>query len=435
MPGFNYQIHHVAPKAPRFSEMHHALTKIHHVSGKSAVFGSCGDEVETETGHSGVILVLTVYHNMQQKTVHLQEQPRSVRQLDESIPPVVEAIVARAMQKDANMRPSSSELVPDIAQAQQMLGGYSAGVVDPYATQVLPRVKESMPVSRGERYAQPAYAEKEPEETSVFKSKKFIAGLVMVLMMGFFVGAFLSFGKFWSTAEVEVPDVTGKQMTLAKQILEDKRLRVKVDEEFSATVPAGMVISQDPEGGAKVKEERMITIKVSKGGENIEMPDVRGLKQADAIAKIEKMGLKVGRVSERTSDEEEAGVVIASDPRAGTRVTKGETVDLVISKGKKEKKSSVPDVTGLPLDAASKTLTSAGFRVGSVEKKASKQAAGTVISQSPGGGAEALSGESIHLVVAEAGKVEEEKTDKQNQKTGGKQEAVAPKPNETSKSR
>ena len=366
---------------------------------------------------------------------HLQEQPRSVRQLDESIPPVVEAIVARAMQKDANMRPSSSELMQDITQAQQMLGGYSAGVVDPYATQVLPRVKESMPVSRGERYAQPAYAEKEPEETSVFKSKKFIAGLVMVLMMGFFVGAFLSFGKFWSTAEVEVPDVTGKQMTLAKQILEDKRLRVKVDEEFSATVPAGMVISQDPEGGAKVKEERMITIKVSKGGENIEMPDVRGLKQADAIAKIEKMGLRVGRVSERTSDEEEAGVVIASDPRAGTRVTKGETVDLVISKGKKEKKSSVPDVTGLPLDAASKTLTSAGFRVGSVEKKASKQAAGTVISQSPGGGAEALSGESIHLVVAEAGKVEEEKTDKQNQKTGGKQEAVAPKPNETSKSR
>ena len=366
---------------------------------------------------------------------HLQEQPRSVRQLDESIPPVVEAIVARAMQKDANMRPSSSELVQDIAQAQQMIGGFGTGTVDPYATQILPRVKESMPVSRSDRYAQPVYEEEEPAEKSVFKSKKFVAGLVLVLMMGFFVGAFLSFGKFWSTAEVEVPDVTGKQMTLAKQILEDKRLRVKIDEEFSADVPAGMVISQDPEGGAKVKEERTITIKVSKGGENIEMPDVRGLKQADAIAKIEKMGLKVGRISERTSDEEEAGVVIASDPRAGTRVTKGETVDLVISKGKKEKKASVPDVTGLPLEAARKTLTSAGFKVGSVEKKASRQAAGTVISQSPSGGAEALSGESIHLVVAEAGKVDEEKTDNTTKKDSGKQETAAPKPNETTKSR
>ena len=366
---------------------------------------------------------------------HLQEQPRSVRQLDESIPPVVEAIVARAMQKDANMRPSSSELVQDIAQAQQMIGGFGTGTVDPYATQILPRVKESMPVSRSDRYAQPVYEEEEPAEKSVFKSKKFVAGLVLVLMMGFFVGAFLSFGKFWSTAEVEVPDVTGKQMTLAKQILEDKRLRVKIDEEFSADVPAGMVISQDPEGGARVKEERTITIKVSKGGENIEMPDVRGLKQADAIAKIEKMGLKVGRISERTSDEEEAGVVIASDPRAGTRVTKGETVDLVISKGKKEKKASVPDVTGLPLEAARKTLTSAGFKVGSVEKKASKQAVGTVISQSPSGGAEALSGESIHLVVAEAGKVDEDKTDNTTKKDSSRQETAAPKPNETTKSR
>ncbi|SFW13945.1 Stk1 family PASTA domain-containing Ser/Thr kinase [Selenomonas ruminantium] len=366
---------------------------------------------------------------------HLQEQPRSVRQLDESIPPVVEAIVARAMQKDANMRPSSSELVQDITQAQQMLGGYSAGVTDPYATQVLPRVQESPLAVRSERYAQPAYDEDEEEDKSIFKSKKFVAGLVMVLMMGFFVGAFLSFGKFWSTAEVEVPDVTGKQMTLAKQILEDKRLRVKVDEEFSAEVPAGMVISQNPEGGAKVKEERLITIKVSKGGENIEMPDIRGLKKADAIAKLEKMGLKIGLITEKASDTEEAGVVISTDPRVGTRVTRGETIDLVISKGKKEQKSSVPDVTGLPLESARKALTSAGFKVGSVERKASKQAEGTVISQSPGGGAEALTGESIHLVVAEAGKTTEEKTDKSTKKDSGKQEAVAPKPNESSKSR
>ena len=70
-----------------------------------------------------------------------------------------------------------------------------------------------------------------------------------------------------------------------------------------------------------------------------------------------------------------------------------------------------------------------------MEKKASRQAAGTVISQSPSGGAEALSGESIHLVVAEAGKVDEEKTDNTTKKDSGKQETAAPKPNETTKSR
>ena len=368
---------------------------------------------------------------------HLQEQPVPVRQLDNTIPPVVEAIVSRMMNKDPNMRPGSKEIVNDITQALQMLGGgFSPAASDPYATQILPRVQETTPAARSERYGS-GYENEEPvPEKSVFKSKKFIVGLAMVLVLGFFVGAFLSFGKFWSNSEVEVPDVTGKQMTLAKQILEDKRLRVKVDEEFDAEVPAGMVISQNPEGGSKVKEERLVTIKVSKGGENIEMPDVRGLKRADAIAKLEKMGLKVGRITERNSDDEEAGVIIASDPRAGTKVTKGLSIDLVVSKGKKEKKASVPDVTGLPLDAARKALSNAGFKVGSVENKASKQAAGTVISQSPSGGAEALAGESVHLVVAEAGKETEDKNSSKAAANGSsKDNAVTPKPNESAKSR
>nr|MBP8599431.1 serine/threonine protein kinase [Selenomonas sp.] len=69
---------------------------------------------------------------------HLQEEPVSVRQLDPSIPPVVEAIVSRAMSKDPAIRPGSDELVHDIAQAEQMLGGgtgYAAPQQDLYATQ------------------------------------------------------------------------------------------------------------------------------------------------------------------------------------------------------------------------------------------------------------------------------------------------------------
>ena len=74
----------------------------------------------------------------------------------------------------------------------------------------------------------PLPAEPEEEQRSFFRSKKFIFGLLCVLVLGFGLGAFLSFGKFWSTEEVVVPDVVGKQMTLARQILEDKKLRVNV---------------------------------------------------------------------------------------------------------------------------------------------------------------------------------------------------------------
>ncbi|SDG72545.1 serine/threonine protein kinase [Selenomonas sp. WCT3] len=358
---------------------------------------------------------------------HLQEEPVPVRQLDPSIPPVVEAIVARAMSKDPAMRPDASEIVKDIQQAEQMVSsgmGYAAAQPDPFATQVLPRMDEpmaSMSSRRDMRSMPSGYDYDEPEpESSVFKSKKFIAGLILVLFMGFFVGAFLSYGKFWSTEEVIVPDVTGKQMTLARQILEDKKLRVNVVETFDASVPAGTVVSQDPEGGARVKEERLITIHVSKGGESLEMPDLKGLNKSDAEAKLKKMGLKVGSVYERNSDEE-AGTVIATDPKAGSKITKGQSVDITVSKGKKETKNTVPDVTNLQVEGAKAALTSAGFKV-SVTKEESSKAAGTVISQTPAGGSSVTAGSTITLVVAEPKKSSSKEPGKDN----GKQEQDNP---------
>ena len=232
----------------------------------------------------------------------------------------------------------------------------------------------------------------------------------------------MSYGKFWSTAEVVVPDVTGKQMTLARQILEDKKLRVNVAETYDASVPAGTVVSQNPEAGAKVKEERLVTIYVSKGGESLEMPDLKGLSRKDAEEKLTKMGLKIGSIYERNSDEE-AGTVIATDPRAGSKINKGQSVDITVSKGKKEKKVSVPDVTGLPLEAAKEAITSAGFHVGSVSKEPSKQAEGTVVSQSPAGGSSIAEGTAVNLVVAEASV---DKGKKDSDKKNNKQENGAP---------
>ena len=234
----------------------------------------------------------------------------------------------------------------------------------------------------------------------MFRSKTFVFGLVLVLLLGFGVGAFLSFGKFWSTNEVVVPDVVGKQMTLARQILEDKKLRVNVAETYSADVPPGQVVSQTPEAGSKVKEERLVTIYVSKGGEELTMPDLKGLTKAEAEAKLQKMGLKLGTVYEKNSDEE-VGTVIQQDPNAGAKISKGQEVDIIVSKGKKVKKVSVPSVTGATLESAQNAITSRGLHVGSVTKQASNQTAGTVISQSVSGGTEADEGTSIDLVIAE----------------------------------
>ena len=353
---------------------------------------------------------------------HLQEEPVPVRQIDPAIPPVVEAIVSRAMSKDPAMRPDSNELVHDIEQAEQMLRGnanFAAGE-DPYATRVMPAVQptaQTLPPRR----AQPAGLDEEAPK-SAFKSKKFIFGLVFVLLMGFFVGAFMSYGEFWSTAEVEVPNVTGQQLAVARQTLENKNLRVSVQEENNADVPAGEVIAQDPEAGAKVKEKRVVTLKVSKGGQEMEMPDVRGLSKADAIAKLEKMGLKVN-VYEKNS-EDEAGTVLDTDPRPGKKITKGSSVELVVSKGKKVKKVNVPDVVTMESSAAKTLLQARGFKVEVVQQPVTGATPGTVVSQSLSG--EADEGATVTITVAERKQKEKEK---QNQSAaGGAENNAAPVP-------
>ena len=326
---------------------------------------------------------------------HLQEEAPTVRQADPSIPPVVEAIVSKAMGKVAEERPSATEMIRDIEQAESMLYQKTASAVpDPFATQVLPRVSADMPVSHARQSVEPA-----EEKSSVFKSKKFVLGLVAILIMGFFVGSFLSYGKFWSTAEVVVPDVVGKQMTLAKQILEDKNLRVKIAETYDASVPAGQVVSQYPEAGSKVKEQRLVTVYISKGGEEIEMPDLKGLSRENAEEKLKKVGLKLGSVYEKNSSEE-AGTVIAQDPRAGSKISKGQSVDITVSKGEKKQKIALPDYRGASLDAAKANLSSNKLRVGSLSREASSQPEGTIIGQSPAAGSEVSEGTAIDFVLA-----------------------------------
>ena len=343
---------------------------------------------------------------------HLQEEPVPIRQINPSIPPVLEAIVQKAMSKDPADRPSSTELYADLNQAKAMLAdrGTSQEAVsnDPFATRMIPRITpEMMAEQRSERPAnkpigsredyQPQYQPQ--EEKSIFKSKSFIAVLVGILLMGFFVGSFLSFGKFWSSAEINVPDVVGKSSVVAQQILEDKNLRVKIVEANDDSVPAGQVVSQYPEAGAKVKEQRLVTITVSKGGQELTMPDLKSMSRSNAEEKLKKMGLKIGAVFEENS-KEPAGTVINQDPRSGSKITKGQTVDITVSLGEKKKEITVQNYTGLSVDSAKSNLEANGLSLGGISEEASTRPKGTVIGQSPSAGSTTTEGGSVSLIIS-----------------------------------
>jgi len=131
-----------------------------------------------------------------------------------------------------------------------------------------------------------------------------------------------------------VPDVTG--LTTAEAITSIVSAGLTpgaVSNEFSDTVPMGLVISQDPTGGAMVAPASTVDIVVSLGVGTTTVPDVTGMTEAEATAEIGVAGLIVGTVTLQSSGTVPSGDVISQNPSSGMTVDRGSAVDLVVSTG------------------------------------------------------------------------------------------------------
>lgn len=333
---------------------------------------------------------------------HLQEEPQPLRQLNPSIPPLIEAIVVKAMHKDPMARFTDiGEMITDFKLAQNYLRDDHTRRLsrNDFPTQVLPPIPS--PVEHGQlnTAGQPPARNTQANGTKI--TKPWLWGILFFLLIASALAAFLGFGKFWSLNEVIVPDVVGKQVDTARNILLGKNLRVSVSDAFNDKVPAGQVISQQPEAGTTVKEQRTITLIVSKGGEVTVVPDLRGLNRRDAELQIKNSGLKLGRVDEQFADNAPQDTVISQNPRPPAQVTKGTTIDIVISKGTTPKKVVLPDFQGSLLTTVATQLESLKLKQGKVtETPNDKYPPGTIVSQNPPPATEVAEGTAIDFSVA-----------------------------------
>ncbi|MBS5100391.1 PASTA domain-containing protein, partial [Veillonella sp.] len=214
---------------------------------------------------------------------------------------------------------------------------------------------------------------------------------------------------------VDVPNVVGKQVSVAKNILEDKHLRVSTSEVTNPDVPAGQVISQTPGAGEKVKEQRTIHLVVSKGVGDITVPDLTDLTVDQARQRLKDLGLVVGKITQQSVDGKKDGVIIAQSPSGDSKVSKGTTIDLVVNKAK-AKKVKVPNLVGMTLKDARDTLSNIQLGVnqvsGSVEEKS------VVIEQSIKAGDEIDEGSTLNLTTEF--KDDKKKSDKKEGNSGNK---------------
>jgi serine/threonine-protein kinase len=157
-----------------------------------------------------------------------------------------------------------------------------------------------------------------------------------------------------------VPDVIGKALDEAKNLMEDAGFTIAASsEQYHDTIPAGHVISRDP-GFPSAKRGTAFQAVVSKGPPLVTVPDVSGKSSANARSALEAAGF-VFASSGDFSDKIEEGLVIRTDPAGGSLAPKGSRITAIVSKGPKP--FPMPNLVGMSLGDAKAKASSLGLVV------------------------------------------------------------------------
>jgi serine/threonine-protein kinase len=197
--------------------------------------------------------------------------------------------------------------------------------------------------------------------------------------------------------EVLVPAVERLTEVQAVKELHKAGLEVTTDPEFSDKVKKGIAIRTVPKEGSSVTKGTRVRLLVSQGPEQVAVPDVTGLSQASAEARLRDAHFGVS-VDEQESEDVPDGDVISQDPAAGTELARGSTVTITVSTGKP--KVSVPNVVGMSEAKANSALSRAGLTASREEREVTDPAQdGVVIEQRPGSGSQVDKGSEVVIVV------------------------------------
>ena len=195
-----------------------------------------------------------------------------------------------------------------------------------------------------------------------------------------------------------IPSVSFLSEAKAKEAIKQARLKVsRVQPEHSDSIPVGDATRTDPVAGTLLPVGGNVTLFVSSGKPNVNVPDVTGLSQASATNQLTGAGFKVA-TSNQSSTTVTPGNVISQNPHGGTSEPPGTTVTIVIAQA--PPKIPVPNVIGQTKSAATSALTASGFLVTSQTQNTNDSTKnGTVIDQTPPANSSQTKGSTVTIII------------------------------------
>lgn len=217
----------------------------------------------------------------------------------------------------------------------------------------------------------------------------------------------LTYGVFFLAAmrvatrarEVVVPDLQGKSVTDASAMLTQIGLAIRIDEtrRADAKVPAGHILSQEPEPGTVFRRQRSVRVRLSDGQRDPVVPGVVGAPERTAEGTLAAERVQIAGRAEVRAAEYGPGVVVAQSPPASQRAA---SVTLLVNRRDDNETFVMPDLIGTLGDRSIALLRAQNFRVTSTEVPYPSLPMGVVVKQSPLPGYRVTSVQPISLEVS-----------------------------------
>ena len=245
---------------------------------------------------------------------------------------------------------------------------------------------------------------KEEEKRSKAATIAIIAcSAVMVVAVVIFLVVLLSGGMNAKPEMVEVPNLVGK---IYEDLPEYADINIKKDKDVhDEEIPAGQIISQEPEAGVEIEKNKDVYVTISLGKEMtmVFMPDLVDWELEQAKKALDNLKLNlVFSVKKENHETIAAGNIIRTEPEAQIDLEEGQTITLYVSDGIEIKNGFMPSVVGDTKEMAQKILTDQEMNLDIVLEEVFDSVApvGEVVRTDPESGEGLQTGQTVTLYIS-----------------------------------
>ena len=234
---------------------------------------------------------------------------------------------------------------------------------------------------------------------------------ILVLVIVALAAALISMRFAIHGREVAIPDFRGMAPADAERVAFDRGLELSRNDHFySPTIPAGRIVSQQPEPGTRVRRGWRVQAAESLGAQHIDIPAVLGMSPRAAEINIRRRGLEVGASAELPVANSVPDAIIAQTPAPGAEGIASPRISLLYAVPPPEPAYAMPDLTGMTLTEATGLVTGAGLKTFAVTtappgppdsfaSPGARPPTPTVVGQTPAPGTRVTAGASVSLEV------------------------------------